>query len=293
MNIGLIARNKLAQITNPNSPRTREDLNNQLDRMIEDLRRAVQKINGYSIDLGLDVTGTLSPSRLAVASPTGLAFLRDDGTFAVPPVTDNLLRVAYQQTRENATTTDQNHSAFWAAPSGTTAVDAETSGAYVEYTSGAVAGNLAGWAGNSTFTESEYFPQVEIRLKTPVTMTNLKFWLGLNTAGTAPNSDTNTSCIAFRYSTAASDPGWVGVCNNGGLQTVSGKVADIAASTIYRLKITVVSMSQVDFSVNGGAVVSVTTNVPVTKHLTFHAQVVTTEAVAKKISLNRFYCQTN
>lgn len=285
MNIQLAGRHKLHNILKLDPGLIDENF----DRMASDIIRLANAINGYQIDLSADVTGRLDPSRLAVVSPTKTAFLRDDGTFVTPPTVDNLLRTAWQQTRDNSTTNDQFPTTYFGVPTGAAAVDAETTGAYVEYTSGAVAGNTAGWTGNSTFCIGSNFPTFEIRLKTPATITNVRFWLGINAAGTGPNSDTSNNCIAFRYSDAT-DTGWVGVCNDNGSQSVSSQVAAIAASTIYRLKFQVISSSEVQFSVNNGTVQSVTTNIPLTRHMTFVGQVVTTNAAAKKISLERLFC---
>lgn len=282
MNIGVTGRHKLNEIID-------SDVNTNFDQVCQDIVRLANALNAYQIDLGADVKGTLPGSRLAVASPTLLAFLRDDGTFQIPPSVDNLQRTAFQQTRDNATTADQFPTTYFGVPSGAAAVDAETTGAFVEYTSGAVAGNTAGWTGNNTFCIGSNFPIFEIRLKTGASISNVRFWLGINAAGTAPNTDTSNNAIAFRYS-SATDAGWVGVCNDNGAQSVSSQIAAIAASTVYRLKFQVVSSSLVQFQVNGGTVQTIVTNMPATRHMTFVAQVVTTDAVAKKVSLQRLFC---
>lgn len=79
--------------------------------------------------------------------------------------------------------------------------------------------------------------------------------------------------VAMRFSTAAADPGWVGVCGNDNgaarVQTVSGLVNAIAVNTLYRIRIRFVpngapllpAIPRVFFSVNDGPEVVVAANV--------------------------------
>jgi len=103
------------------------------------------------------------------------------------------------------------------------------------------------------------------------TVTLVRFWFGF-TSAVLGNTDTLGSAgngsLMLRYSTAASDPGWVGVSqiNGAGNQTVSSNLQAIAASTIFRLRIRFVRTGTptVYWSVNDGTEVSVTTNIPAT-----------------------------
>jgi hypothetical protein len=67
--------------------------------------------------------------------------------------------------------------------------------------------------------------------------------------------------IGFRYSTIAGDGGWVGVSRDGTTLSVTATVAPINASTKYKLKIRK-SGGTVFFSVNGGAEISLASNIP-------------------------------
>jgi len=100
-------------------------------------------------------------------------------------------------------------------------------------------------------------------METGSVITNMRGWLGLTSAAITASDTLPGDGAAFRYSTAAGDPGWVGVVRNGTSQSVSGKVADIAASTKYRLRIRISNADgKIYFSVNDGAEVSLSSNLP-------------------------------
>lgn len=102
-------------------------------------------------------------------------------------------------------------------------------------------------------------------------ITALQYWMGVTDTDPTPSTDTASgSCIWMRYSTTASDPGWVGVTNNGGTQNVTGLVGAIAADTAYVLRIRKVG-GTVYFSVNDGAEVASSTSVPTTGNAPFTA----------------------
>lgn len=97
-------------------------------------------------------------------------------------------------------------------------------------------------------------------IKTGSDITNIKYWFGFSTAD--PSTDTVSGrCILFRYSTNASDGGWVGVTNDNTGQNVSGTVASISDSTFYKLRMRRVG-NTIYFSVDDGTETAVTSKVP-------------------------------
>ncbi len=106
-------------------------------------------------------------------------------------------------------------------------------------------------------------PTWTVLIRTGASIADIRIWVILtNTVSTdADNLGGGSAYIGFRYSTVASDPGWVGVMRDGGTQSVTGIVAAIATDTMYKLKVRK-SGGTVYFSVNGGAEVSSSANVP-------------------------------
>lgn len=105
----------------------------------------------------------------------------------------------------------------------------------------------------------------------PSAVTTVRYSFGLSSAAITdtetPGSASNGS-IMLRYSTAASDGGWVGSTqkNGAGNTTVSTTIASIAANTLYRLRVRFVRSGTPTayFSVNDSTEISITTNIPLT-----------------------------
>ena len=135
-------------------------------------------------------------------------------------------------------------------------------------TTGAVSGNAEGVAEPAgSGIQTLFGPTTDFLIRTGADISNMRIWCMLvNTA--TNNSDSlggaAGSGVGFRYSTVAGDGGWVGVTRDGATQTVSAAVASIAASTNYRLRIRIPEITSAFFSVNGGAEVEVSANLPAT-----------------------------
>ncbi len=91
-------------------------------------------------------------------------------------------------------------------------------------------------------------------------VTSTRFWCGVLSGSPGATDTLASNGVAFRYSTAAGDAGFVGVTYDG-TQAVTASVASIAANTRYALRIRKVG-GTVFFSVNGGTEVSTSTHVP-------------------------------
>ena len=108
-------------------------------------------------------------------------------------------------------------------------------------------------------------PIADFLIRTGSDIGDVRIWVILLNGGTSFNSDTMGggawNGVGFRYSTVAGDAGWVGVTSDAATQTVSAKVADIAALTVYRLRVRIQD-STAYFSVNGGTEVAVSTTMP-------------------------------
>lgn len=66
----------------------------------------------------------------------------------------------------------------------------------------------------------------------------------------------------FRYSTVAGDAGWVGANYDGSTQSVTAKIADIAASTVYLLTIAVSGNGAlVTYTIDANPPVTLSTNI--------------------------------
>jgi len=137
---------------------------------------------------------------------------------------------------------------YWNAATSTTAASAAT---YVPSTSG---------TGPINFT---WDFDISLVMRTDISaVTGVRYWFIIGAASAPGNVDTLPSNgIAVRFSTVASDAGWVGVTFDG-TQAVTASINSVAANTKYIIRIRKVG-STVFFSVNGGAEVSTSTHVPV------------------------------
>jgi hypothetical protein len=179
---------------------------------------------------------------------------------------------------------------------GTPAVNNQVSSTFTKYTSGAVIAQTAGvHLVSNVGVQVRHGPTFIAKIKTGSVITAVRYWIGLTeTVFTNADEVAGAHYAAFRYSTVVPDTGWVGVVRDGNaaLQSVTAKVADILADTEYLLKIRVASDGLTAyFSVDGGTEVSIATNLPpVTVNLGFAIMLVTTEGVAKHLSISRHFC---
>jgi hypothetical protein len=146
---------------------------------------------------------------------------------------------------------------------------------YGQASTGAVSGNTTALTTNATSITKLLDDDIDVTFEvlTPADITNIRFWLGLSSA--SPTADTDTlgsgstgGALAFRYSTAAGDGGWVGytAAGGGGATHVSATILAIAASTTYKLRVRFVRAGTptVFFSVNDGTETAMTANLPAT-----------------------------
>ena len=127
-------------------------------------------------------------------------------------------------------------------PTGTVGNTADLStGSFQPWTSAATNGSFAGGfilASGSTGSDVrlDNLPTVVVRFRTDTDITNIRYFVGLASASIGTTDTPNTtSVIVLRYSTSASDAGWVIYSANGTNGTTSATVGTIAASTSYTL----------------------------------------------------------
>jgi hypothetical protein len=180
---------------------------------------------------------------------------------------------------------------------GTLSNSNQTDSTYVDCLSGGSSGNNAGLVSASfDLVRRSHQPVWMAQIRTGSNLAALRIWAGLfSAAPTNVDSLAGGDAAAFRYSTVASDTGWVGVVRDGTTQAVTGKIADIATSSACLLSIRIDDTNgQVIFSVNGGQEVAASANIPLAvTDLGFAIYVFTTEAVAKSIKISRVYCEHN
>lgn len=243
MNIAWPIRNKQSTISRPEQM---SDVNDSLDRLFQDMARQKAAIEAYEIDLANDVTGALPLSRLAgydAANTT--SFLRKDGTWAIPPQpTGFIQQVNAVRPQWSFDTADGWLDVGWTTTSGgliTDVVDSSSSWRRMSVTA---------VDGSNSFTRINSFggvwadwnPTLYFRIRTGV-ITNVRLWFGLWSANITNNNDTGATtadkAVSFRYSTGAGDAGWMPFKIDSGAVTVGTSVANIAASTVYTLRISI------------------------------------------------------
>lgn len=169
------------------------------------------------------------------------------------------------------------------------AIVVDTTGVGRESTSGAVAGNLAGVAANGTpplVRGILDYTWITI-MRTGASLADLRIWVVLSTNAPTNSDDYGGNIVGFRYSSVVPDGGWVGVCRDGATQSVTGTVASIAVSTVYKLKVRKVG-STIYFSVNDSVEVAHTSNLPAdTTSLVWYCYVTTNAAAAKTLTWYR------
>lgn len=140
----------------------------------------------------------------------------------------------------------------------------QTDGPYVTLPTTASSGNLGGFV-TATFNlvRLAYDPIVEWLIKTDSTISSIRIWIGLASADVTNSDTASGSFIGFRYSTVAGDAGWMPVNRDGTTQTVGTAIGTVQASTVYKLRLRLVSGTPTCyFSVNDGAEQAFATNIP-------------------------------
>lgn len=131
---------------------------------------------------------------------------------------------------------------------------------------GAAVGNMTGVEGGSgSAILPEFDPMWEVWIRTHTNISAIRLWAVLSDTAMSSSDSIGGGGTAdgfgFRYSTDAGDGGWVGVSRDGTTQSVTSTLAAIAANTDYLLRMRKEG-SSLYFSVNGGAEVAHTTNLP-------------------------------
>jgi len=131
-----------------------------------------------------------------------------------------------------------------------------------------VAGNHGGFV-STTFNlvRRAYSPSFYARVKTAADISNLRFWIGFISADV-----TNVFTLAgatefagFRFATDAPDTGWRPVTKDASTQNVGANIGTVAINTTYDLRCRLDHDAGLAyFSVNGGAEVSLSANLPQT-----------------------------
>lgn len=173
---------------------------------------------------------------------------------------------------------------------GTLAASNDTDSTYLQMTSGAVLGNIAGPV-SATFNllQTRHNPSFDVIIRTGASIANMRYWIGIFSAAPA-NTDTQTlHMAAFRYSTVVPDAGWIPVVAGGATNTAGSSMGAVAANTRYLLSIQVIDGGNTAvFRVNNGEPTLLTTNLPTnSQDLGFAVYAITNEAVAKAYKLSR------
>lgn len=278
------------------APLSFDDLNDNLDRLFQDMALQAAAITAKKIDLASadDRTGILPPTSLGgAASPAVTKFYREDGAFAVPPYPSGFISLESSRVSAWTIVTDNvvlRDVGMVSTSAGTSASQKDAGGYWIRRTT--VAGVSSSVKSSSTSTPifwADHNPLLEFTFRTGANISALRYWVGMFSTDPT-NADTITGrVLAFRYSTVAPDSGWTTVMRDNTTTTVGSAVGGaVAASTIYRLRVSVTGAgTSVTFTVTdvtNGTTASTTLAVPAAvlgNDLYWAIFLFTNEAVAK------------
>jgi hypothetical protein len=181
---------------------------------------------------------------------------------------------------------------FATAPTatGTASVLNTSTAQFINYVSGAVAGNEAGWVSSAfSQTRRDYLPTWRGVIRTGSTLTNIRHWFGLFSATPATADDPAINGAGFRYSTAVDGTAfWRAWTNDGaGGGAVTATTVAVTADTIYRFMV-VLGAASVLFFIDDVLVATHVADLPAAATNLGHVERITTlDAVAKNVSISK------
>lgn len=146
--------------------------------------------------------------------------------------------------------TGSSNAAFAGSP-GAAADEAE--GCFLPLVTGASSGNTSGGfpvtngdaTAASVAAQMRWTPAFVHRFKTSSDLSSIRLMIGCANGAVSASDSPTSPCICLRYSTGASDTGWVVYSYDGSTGSATSQVASIAADTAYWLVIDVSSTSSV------------------------------------------------
>lgn len=205
------------------------------------------------------------------------------------------LKLTAMQAQANGTTLTLIGFAGPASPAagGASTNQNDSDGHWIRRTTGATSGNQAGENANSgALVYMGHLPEIVIKMKTHTSIAGCRIWVGLFSSSPVGSDDPTVNGLGFRFATAVDGTAfWRTWSNdNSGGGTATTTTQSIVVSTMYHLKIKVVSASSVEFSIStdGGEsytlVSTHTTDLPAAgSSFNFEAKIQTTENVDKGI----------
>lgn len=178
---------------------------------------------------------------------------------------------------------------------GTSALSNQTDSTYASQTTAGGAGSGAALIGVAGACQLQHDPTFNIFIRSGAAITTQRLFFGLTNANFT-NADTPggaSQYVAFRYSTPLPDSGWVGITRDGATPNTTAQVAAIAAATRYKLTIRVSGTgTTVNFSVNDGAEISTSSNLPaITTDLLPYLGIFSTGVPATAWLFSRCHCR--
>lgn len=154
-----------------------------------------------------------------------------------------------------------------AAPtaSGTAANASGASGNLIKYTTATTLAAVGGIR-STAFTDAQYqySPTFATRVRTSSSgVTSQRIWVGLAASNPSGSATPTANIASFRYDTGAGDSTWKCVSSNASTNTITDSGVTVAASSTYDLSLDTSDPAKVVYFINGAAVATITTNLPV------------------------------
>lgn len=219
------------------------EVDQQIEAICQDLVRLGKVLSEKLIDLGLDTTSFLPISKLlTTGSPSSTTFLNGLGAWVagtaglsfVPRPDNYITGGVYVMGDLGAVGWGQSAT----VSNGGSLVD--TDGNWIRLnTAGAGTVCLMSVSAGSVG-RIQHNPTLICYVRTGSSLATIRLFANMNGTGSSTNSDTmNSPGVSIRFSTTATDPGWVGVAWDGVTQSVTTLIKAVAVSTIYKLQITI------------------------------------------------------